>query len=47
MRRGRTVTITPATGELLVQLDGEVRRRPGPIDIRLLPGALPVLTTHA
>lgn len=47
MRQGRTVTVSPTGGELLVQLDGEVRRRPGPMEIRLLPGALPVLTTHA
>lgn len=47
MGRGRTVTVTPTDGELLVQLDGEVRRRAGPIDIGILPGALPVLTTHA
>jgi diacylglycerol kinase (ATP) len=46
MRQGRSVTVSPAAGQLLVQLDGEVRRREGPIEIRLLPGALPVLTTH-
>jgi diacylglycerol kinase (ATP) len=46
MRQGSEVRVSPATGQLLVQLDGEVRRRAGPIEIRLLPGALPVLTTH-
>ncbi|HWA17209.1 MAG TPA: diacylglycerol kinase family protein [Gemmatimonadales bacterium] len=47
MRRGTTVTIQSSDGPLLVQFDGEVRQRPGPIEIRILPGALPVLTTHA
>lgn len=46
MRRGARVTITPTTGQLLVQFDGELRDRAGAIDIRLLPGALPVLTAH-
>jgi YegS/Rv2252/BmrU family lipid kinase len=46
MRRGASVTITPRTGHLLVQFDGELRDRPGAIDIRLLPGALPVLCAH-
>ncbi len=44
MRRSTQVTITPHDGALLTQFDGEVRQRPGPLDIRLLPGALPVLT---
>jgi YegS/Rv2252/BmrU family lipid kinase len=47
MRRAATVTATPDDGPLLVQFDGEVRQRPGALDIRLLPAALPVLTTHA
>jgi YegS/Rv2252/BmrU family lipid kinase len=46
MRQGQRVTVSPTAGQLLVQLDGEVRRRAGPIEIRLLPGALAVLTTH-
>jgi diacylglycerol kinase family enzyme len=47
MRRGKSVTIRSPDGPLLAQFDGEVRQRPGPIEISLLPGALPVLTTHA
>lgn len=47
MRRGQSVTIRSQDGPLLAQFDGEVRQRPGPIEISLLPGALPVLTTHA
>lgn len=47
MRRGKSVTIRSQDGPLLAQFDGEVRQRPGPIEISLLPGALPVLTTHA
>lgn len=44
MRRGAAVTVTPACGHLLAQFDGELRDRPGAIEIRLLPAALPVLT---
>lgn len=47
MRRTASVSVTPVDGPLLTQFDGEVRQRPGPIEIRLLPGALPVLTAQA
>lgn len=46
MRRGASVMISSSDGPLLAQFDGEVRQRPGSMDIRLHPGALPVLTTH-
>lgn len=47
MRRAAAVTVTPGSGSLQAQLDGELRERPGPMQIRLFPGALPVLTAHS
>jgi diacylglycerol kinase (ATP) len=40
------LTIRSQDGELTAQLDGEVRRRSEPLEVRLLPGALPVLVAR-
>jgi diacylglycerol kinase family enzyme len=37
------LTIRSQDGEMIAQLDGEVRRRSEPLEVRILPGALPVL----
>jgi YegS/Rv2252/BmrU family lipid kinase len=37
------LTIRSQDGQLTAQLDGEVRRRSEPLEVRILPGALPVL----
>ena len=41
--RCATLSVRSPDGELAVQFDGEVRRRAEPLEIRVLPGALPVL----
>ncbi len=37
------LTIRSRTGELMAQMDGEVRRRNEPLEVRLIPAALPIL----
>ena len=41
--RCRQLVIRSAAGPLRAQFDGEIRSQPGPLDIRVLPGALPMI----